>query len=229
MASIDDAIKYLRTLFEDEANADATLQRRQRELNPADFDDNRERYERPRKDARDAIARYLDSPVLRYGRHFDRHGALIKKFHEVAPYAKSAFIMTKYPEGDGADAKRLQSIIDLVSASLAAAKLAPRIAKEAQYHAALWDNVELHALGCQLGVAIAESHYLPEFNPNVAMEWGWMRGMGRPVILLVEKDFNLRADVEGITRATFDWTDPDATVGPAMTTAIETLKGAGRL
>jgi len=229
MANIDDAILYLRQLFEDEATAGATLQRRQREMNPGDYDDNRERYERPLREARETIARYLDTRLLRYGRHFDRHGALIKDFHAATPYERSAFVMTKYPEGDGTGAERLQRIIDLVSQSLSDARLEPRIAKDAKYHPGLWDNVELHALGCCLGVAIAESRYRPEFNPNVAMEWGWMRGMGRPVIFLVEKGFALRADVEGIIREPFDWDDPDGTVPGAIGAGIAALEKAGRL
>jgi hypothetical protein len=51
-------------LFEDVANFSTTRQHRQREMNLADFDDNRERYERPLKEARDAIADYLDNHRL---------------------------------------------------------------------------------------------------------------------------------------------------------------------
>jgi hypothetical protein len=186
------------------------------------------------KEAREAIADYLDNHLLRYGRHVDRHGDSIKKFFAAGTYEKSAFIMTKYPEGDALEgdaleAKRLQKVIDLVSQAVAAAGLKPRIAKDANYHTTLWDNVELHALCCYLGVAIAESHYRADFSPNVAMEWGWMRAMGRPVIFLVEKDFKLRADMEGVIRQPFDWDAPDATVPKAIATGIETLRKAGRL
>jgi hypothetical protein len=49
----------------------------------------------------------------------------------------------------------------------------------------------------------------PELNPNVAMEWGWMRGMGRDVLYLVEQDFKRqRADWGGLIECAFDWANP---------------------
>jgi hypothetical protein len=64
-------------------------------------------------------------------------------------------------------------------------------------------------LGCKRGIAIVEDKYLPELNPNVAMEWGWMRGMGRNVLYLVEKEFKRqRADWGGLIEAPFDWANP---------------------
>jgi len=231
MAAIDDYIRSLRNAFADWSDAEATRDRNARDLPPADFDARRDRYDRSVKEARQTIRDHLQTRVLRYGVHYDRHGSALDKFLDDAPYTSSAFIMTKYPApGDDSDkAKTLQKIMDLVSQALRDAKLEPRIAKDATYHASTWDNVELHALGCCLGVAIAESHYLPEFNPNVAMEWGWMRAMGRPVIFLVEKDFKLRGDVEGLIREQFDWNDPEGTIPGAIENAIATVKKAGLL
>ena len=51
----------------------------------------------------------------------------------------------------------------------------------------VWSNVELYLLGCRYGIAIVEDRFKPELNPNVAMEWGWMRGLGKDVLFLVEK------------------------------------------
>lgn len=231
MPVIDDYIRSLRNAFEDWLDAEATRERNARDLSPADFDSRRDRYDRSVKEAREAIKDHLVSQVLRYGVHYDRHGAALEKFFADGPYAKSAFIMTKYPDAKNptANDQTLEKIIGLVATALEKAEMQPRVARDATYHASTWDNVELHALGCCLGVAIAESHYLPEFNPNVAMEWGWMRAMGRPVIFLVEKKFKLRGDVEGLIREEFDWNDPDGTIPAAVENAIATLKKAGGL
>jgi len=92
-----------------------------------------------------------------------------------------------------------------------------RIANEVHYHPILWDNVELYLLGCRRGIAIVEDKYLPELNPNVAMEWGWMRGMGRNVLYLVEKDFKKqRADWGGLIESPFDWTNPGSDIKAAV-------------
>ena len=49
--------------------------------------------------------------------------------------------------------------------------------------------------------AMVEDKYAPELNPNVAMEWGWMRGLGRRVLYLVEQTFTKkRADWSGSSR-----------------------------
>jgi hypothetical protein len=62
---------------------------------------------------------------------------------------------------------------------------------------------------CGRGVAIVEDKYQAEFNPNVAMEWGWMRGLGKNVLYLIEKDFrHLRADTSGLIFENFAWDYP---------------------
>jgi nucleoside 2-deoxyribosyltransferase len=77
----------------------------------------------------------------------------------------------------------------------------------------VWSNVELYLLGCRYGVAIVEGRYKPELNPNVAMEWGWMRGLGKDVLFLVEKRAHkyVRADWSGLIRQEFSWNAPRQT------------------
>ena len=95
--------------------------------------------------------------------------------------------MSKFVDGDDeAKDAELQRVLDAAADALADAGYKPRIAQGMNYHESLWDNVELHLLGCSRGVAIVEDQYRAELNPNVAMEWGWMRGMGKPVLYLVE-------------------------------------------
>jgi hypothetical protein len=79
-----------------------------------------------------------------------------------------------------------------------------RIARDNEYHGLLWDNVELHLLGCKRGIAILEDK--------------WMRGMGRHVLYLVEKDFNSRrADWSGLIERQFEWANPV----PGIKAAVE--------
>ena len=77
------------------------------------------------------------------------------------------------------------------------------------------------------GIAIVEDKYLPELNPNVAMEWGWMRGMGRNVLYLVEKDFKKqRAEFQDLLRAIVA-SPVDTDAADALSVILE-LRGAGR-
>jgi hypothetical protein len=134
-----------------------------------------------------------------------------------AGFDNSVFIMTKFPDGAAPGAAQLTAVIDNVKAAVAARGFTPRIALGLNYHRWLFDNVELFLLGCARGVAIVEDKYLPELNPNVALEWGWMVGMGRDVMFLREQSFaHDRADWTGLITATFDWADPAPGVTAAM-------------
>lgn len=126
-----------------------------------------------------------------------RHGHLLAQFHTVATFDKSVFVMTKFPDPKKPAAVdvQLETVIQVVRDSVQNCGYVARVANDNHYHPILWDNVELYLLGCRRGIAIVEDKYLPELNPNVAVEWGWMRGMGRDVLYLVEKDFKRqRAD-----------------------------------
>src|SRR5262245_25795742 len=119
--------------------------------------------------------------------------------------------MTKFPDLKKMTPldKQLVTVIQAVRDAVQLCGYVPRLAIDNQYHGLLWDNVELYLLGSRRGIAIVEDKYLPELNPNVAMEWGWMRGMGRDVLYLVEKTFNrARADWSGLIEKPFDWADP---------------------
>lgn len=141
-----------------------------------------------------------------------RHDPHLNDFHaQGRSYDKSVFIMTKFPVPGSIDPRDVQltAVIDAVRQAVTDRQLIPRVASDHQYHPSLWDNVELYLLGCRRGIAIVEDKYLPELNPNVAMEWGWMRGMGRNVLYLVEQTFgNVRADWGGLIERSFDWNDP---------------------
>ena len=108
-------------------------------------------------------------------------------------------------------------MINAVSSAVAANNYVPRIASDKDYHAHLWDNVELHMLGCRRGIAIVQDKVKKELNPNVAIEWGWMLGLDRRVLYLVEKDFKQeRADWKGMSNYEFDWANPAPDVDEAV-------------
>ena len=120
--------------------------------------------------------------------------------------------MTKYCDGVNTvlDAQ-LQAVIDTVKDAVAASGYHPQLAADAKFHQNLWENVEFLMLACARGIAIVEDRFNPKLNPNVAMEWGWMRAMKKPVLYLVEKSVpasQIPADVLGLIQARFDWDKP---------------------
>lgn len=81
----------------------------------------------------------------------------------------------------------------------------------------LWNNVCVYMLCSHQGVAILEDRVANELNPNVALEYGFMRALNKRTLLLADSGFrNLRADIIGTLRETFDITDIEATVEPAL-------------
>jgi hypothetical protein len=168
-----------------------------------------------RKNVRQVLQTLLEFPP----QHL-RHQPYLTPFHTVSDFEKSVFVMTKYPDANSQEAIDLQlkAVIETVCQSVRDCGYKPRLAIDKRYQPGLWDNVELYLLGSRRGIAIVEDKYLPELNPNVAMEWGWMRGMGRDVLYLVEKGFRrARADWGGLIQDEFDWANP----GPAIKAAVE--------
>ena len=51
----------------------------------------------------------------------------------------------------------------------------------------LWDNVCVYMMGCHYGLCIFEDIDEREFNPNVPLEYGFMRAIGRRVLFVERK------------------------------------------
>lgn len=182
------------------------------------FQEYRQIYNLKIQTAKESISLILED-LLRYPPHHIRHSKEIVEFHKQDGFDKSVFVMTKYPEKLRKNASQkmkdknsaLEKVIETVKGSIEKCGFAPRIVSDKSYHSSglLWDDIELYLLGCSMGIAIVEDKYKPELNPNVALEWGWMRAMGKKVLFLVEEDFkNFRADWDGLTKREFKWDSP---------------------
>jgi hypothetical protein len=188
-----------------------------RGLGPAQTDERQQQLteleRRYREDCRADLEGLLTFPP----RHI-RHQPELDRFWADGGYEDSVFIMTKFPADPPVTAKdhELVRILEVIDAAVGAAGFIPRIARK-RYHPLLWDNVELHMLGCRRGIALVEDRYVQELNPNVAMEWGWMRGMRKDVLYLVEESFEHdRADLSGLLEERFSWDDPEDDVRRAV-------------
>ena len=69
---------------------------------------------------------------------------------------------------------------------------------------------------CSLGIAVLEDIIVEEFNPNVALEYGFMLGLGKPTLLLKERRFRPRADILGTLWEESDILRLDETVPKAI-------------
>jgi hypothetical protein len=132
------------------------------------------------------------------------------RFHQDDPFDRSVFVMMKFPDRAKMDAWQvecLEALYGAVRDELDRHGLVARRADKKTYATSkqLWDNLCVYMLGCRYGIAILEDHVGDELNPNVALEYGFMKGLGREVVLLKERCFkHLRADLVGTIPKDFD-------------------------
>jgi hypothetical protein len=155
--------------------------------------------------------------LVHFPPHTVEHFANVKQFHQASPYEKSVFVMTKFPANSAPVDTQLAKVIKAVRDAVTKAGFFAHVASDKTYNPLLWKNVEFYLLACSRGIAIVESKHTAELNPNVTMEWGWMRGMDRPVLFLVEQSFDKnRADLSGLINDPFDWDNPEPGIEAAV-------------
>lgn len=210
MRSYEQAIEYVLA-----QSKDLIKRRRERQeyvnsnLSPAD---KAEKIDRIDDDIRLLERRRLGAlqDLVAYPPDYQGYFPQLAQFWQQTPVERSVFIMTKYPDGaDAALDTQLQAVIDAVVAAVKACNFHPHLAVQQKLHANLWENVECHMLACGRGIAIVEDRFNARLNPNVAMEWGFMRAFRKPVTYLVEKGVKaVPADVAGLIQSRFDWANP---------------------
>jgi len=219
MRSFEEALNLLAYLSKDLAK----LEKQQKEilgasnLNPGDKAERADRIADDITKKKTERIQVLRDLVL-FPPHHLQYDPHLQEFCKDSPSSTSVFIMTKYPDKeDPVKDGELQRVIDAVTAAVKECHFHPRLASAKKYHQNLWENVELYLLACHRGIAIVEDKFKPQLNPNVAMEWGWMRAMSKNVLYLVEKDVKVvPADVNGLIKDRFDWTNPEPDVRTAV-------------
>lgn len=222
MRSVQDTLNLLEQLFSTSAALEVERKGLLNSPFPPDWRDEQDAQIKARIDKLNAYKRDLLHEVLRFPPQHARHAQAMVEFAKGCPFDKAVFIMTKYPDGNDTPDQELRAVITAVRDAITGCGYVPHLATDKKYHPILWDNVELYLLACSRAVAIVESKYKQELNPNVAMEWGWMRGMNRDVLYLVEETFDRsRADWGGLIQDSFPW----ATPAPGITAAISKWLG----
>jgi hypothetical protein len=171
---------------------------------------------------------YAIGRQLQYVRGFDRVGQFVlppgyeflsrecERFFEDHPnYDRNVFLMTRFDAGS----RVLVSINEELRCVLRQNGYNPVRVDDKMYmpDRNLWNNVCVYMLCSSLGVAILEDRVADEFNPNVALEYGFMRALNKRTLLLADQGFRkLRADIIGTLRNEFDLTDIEGTVQPAV-------------
>jgi len=146
-----------------------------------------------------AISVHEEIATLQLPRGYEHLIQSVRRCREDVTYENSVFVMMKFPDGLAAgQMELLDRIFQVISSALQAYGLVARRADKKQYEPDLWNNLCVYMLGCQFGLAVLEDRGANEMNPNVALEFGFMKALAKEVGLLREESFKHdRADLIG--------------------------------
>jgi hypothetical protein len=132
---------------------------------------------------------------------FEHLASGVQRFHEDFGYDQSVFVMMKFPDPASTlpvDSELLEDIWITIDHVLNAYGLKARRADKRAYTDQLWENICIYSLGSRYGLAVLEDRVAAELNPNVALEYGFMKALNRQVALLRDIGFKHdRADLTG--------------------------------
>jgi hypothetical protein len=121
---------------------------------------------------------------------------------------KAAFVMMRFGQTEAH--KRITTAIRVALEPIGIAALR---ADERQFHDDLFSNVLTYVHGCGFGIAVFERIEKKEFNPNVALEVGYMLALNKRVCFLKDRTLTtLHADLVGKLYRSFDSLHPEHTI-----------------
>ncbi|WP_167755843.1 hypothetical protein [Vitreimonas flagellata] len=86
----------------------------------------------------------------------------------------------------------------------------------------LWNNVCVYMLGCKYGICVFDQIDDRDFNPNVQIEYGFMRACNKRVLLLKDqRQPTMPVDITGKIRREFDTYDIASTVAKQVSDWVE--------
>jgi hypothetical protein len=148
-----------------------------------------------------ANAMTKESNVFSLPAHFAKYQPDVERFLKDGAFEDSVFVMMRFPDARTMSPDKLvmlEAIFKTIRDELARYGLNARRADDKTYATdrQLWDNLCVYMLGCKYGLAVLEDRSGDELNPNVTLEYGFMRALGRDAVLVKEHGFqHIRADL----------------------------------
>lgn len=141
----------------------------------------------------------------------------LETFLADSPFERNVFIMMRY-----LDNPRFEAIEKTIRRTLEEYGLKGRMAKDRAYADDLWDNVCVYMMGCKYGIAVFEEMEERSFNPNIALEIGFMYALGRRCLLLKDKRvLSMPSDIVGKLYKPFDVFNIEESIGGKVREWIE--------
>ncbi|MGR3179662.1 MAG: hypothetical protein ACUZ8E_16595 [Candidatus Anammoxibacter sp.] len=157
-------------------------------------------------DTESLLAHSQNTPSLSYP--LEIHESLNRFVRDHPDVRRNAFIMMQF-----GGTKLHSKIVDSIRESLTKYGITAHRADDKEYHDDLFGNVLTYLHGCSFGIAVFERLEADDFNPNVSLEVGYIRALGKSVCLLKDKTLTtLQTDLVGKLYKVFDPQDPAGTI-----------------
>lgn len=145
----------------------------------------------------------------------------LAKLHKVSGAEKNVFIMTPFREKSDA---RYRELIRSIKDELEINGYKGWVASDLTLVPQLWDNVRAFMIGCPFAIAVftQDGGGAASYNPNVAVELGFMLSRYKETLLLKDKETpELFTDLTGFLNEEFDLENAEKTVRPIVKRWVE--------
>ena len=143
-------------------------------------------------------------------------------FKDQPEFDKNVFLMMKF-----GDEPKLKKVEEELREALIENGMNPLRADDKVYSndRDLWNNVCVYMLCCKFGIAVLENYSKQEYNPNISIEYGFMRALNKNILLLADSEFpDYPADIVGKLREPFDSNDSKNSINNAVKKWVDSLK-----
>jgi len=139
--------------------------------------------------------------------------SLLKPFYKDHPSPdKNIFIIMRFK-----DEQPFKEIHEAIEQTCINHGLNPVRADQKAYSDDLWDNVLTYMYGCNFAIAVFDEINYREFNPNVALEVGFMLSQTKRILLLKDQAISsLPTDIVGKMYHPFNTYDASVTIPPQL-------------
>lgn len=159
-----------------------------------------------------AVRAHLDRKAALHGVRvpagYEHLNPNIHRFCDSSPYERNVFVMMKFPDRTSMPRSHLRLLEDIwttIRDEAARYGLVAQRADQRSYHEQLWENICVYIIGSKYGIAVLEDDVARELNPNIALEYGFMKALDHPVALLRSSTFEHgRADMASKLVRDFD-------------------------
>jgi hypothetical protein len=171
------------------------------------------------------LSKNKEEPALDLPAGYQHLTSAVVKCQKDVPFNKSVFVMMKFPDQASMDSRQtnmLTEIWDELGKILNTYGLTARRADKKAYHDQMWENICVYMLGCRYGIAVLEDRAAKELNPNVTLEYGFMKAMNRNVVLFRDINFKHdRADLTGKLAKSFEIDENGVLNKPMFVKAVQ--------